>query len=184
MQASEGNGQLTVQLDANMIDKYALKVIVVVQFLLTTWSLLGGFGGALLFMNLVLVLTGLWTIGVPQSVDSVAMLAAFEVLAILSDILILAIEFPPRICGPGVACGAFRFGAAMAIIHLFLKPIIVFFLVREYRRRGGDYSLNFPNTHPSGGYENLDQSVPTNSQVDPLPYNPQNPPFDKPYAPQ
>lgn len=184
MQASEGNGQLTVQLDANMLDKYALKVIVIVQFILTTWALIGGFGSAFMYMNLVLILTGLWAIGVPQSVDSVAMLTIFEIFSILTDIIILATGYPPRFCGPGVHCGAQRFGAAMCIIHLFLKPFIVFFLIREYRKRGGDYSLNFPNSHPQGGYENLDQSVPTNSQVDPLPYNPQNPPFDKPYAPQ
>lgn len=184
MQASADRGQLTVQLDANMIDKYALKIIVVVQFVLTTWSLVGGFGNALLFMNSVLILTGLWAIGVPQSVENIAMLAVFEGIAILSDIIILAVEYPPRVCGVVSSCGAQRFGAVMCIFHLILKPVIIFFLVREYRRRGGDYSLNFPNSHPSGGYENLDQSVPTNSQVDPLPYNPQNPPFDKPYAPQ
>ncbi|PIK40356.1 putative type-1 angiotensin II receptor-associated protein-like [Apostichopus japonicus] len=152
------------------------KIIVVVQFVLTTWSLVGGFGAALLFMNSVLILTGLWTIGVPQSVDNIAMWAVFEGIAILSDIIILAVQYPPRGCGVS-SCGAQRFAAIMCIFHLILKPFIIYFLVREYRRRGGDYSLNFPNSHPSGGYENLDQSVPTNSQVDPLPYNPRTLPL-------
>nr|XP_054768883.1 type-1 angiotensin II receptor-associated protein-like [Lytechinus pictus] len=155
-------------------------VVVGVQFVLTVWASMGGWiDSGYVYMNSIILITGLMAIMMPESPESVFMMIIFEILSILMDIIFLGIYFP-RIHCVEVNCSTMRFGAGMCILNLLLKPVAIYLLFREYNRRGGDYGdLNFPNPTVRG-YENIDQSLPTNNQVEEA-----HPPasIDKPYTP-
>ncbi|XP_063965212.1 type-1 angiotensin II receptor-associated protein-like [Lytechinus pictus] len=155
-------------------------VVVGVQFVLTVWASMGGWiDSGYVYMNSIILITGLMAIMMPESPESVFMMLIFEILSILMDIIFLGIYFP-RIHCVEVNCSTMRFGAGMCILNLLLKPVAIYLLFREYNRRGGDYGdLNFPNPTVRG-YENIDQSLPTNNQVEEA-----HPPasIDKPYTP-
>ncbi|XP_041479922.1 type-1 angiotensin II receptor-associated protein-like [Lytechinus variegatus] len=167
-------------LTMGLVDKFALKVVVGVQFVLTVWASMGGWiDSGYVYMNSIILITGLMAIMMPESPESVFMMLIFEILSILMDIIFLGIYFP-RIHCVEVNCSTMRFGAGMCILNLLLKPVAIYLLFREYNRRGGDYGdLNFPNPTVRG-YENIDQSLPTNNQVEEA-----HPPasIDKPYTP-
>ena len=69
----------------------------------------------------------------------------------------------------------------MAIINLLIKPLSAFFLVVEVRRRDGVYT-SFPGNPVSSGYENIDQPIPTNQQVEAA--QPHQSAMERPYLPQ
>ncbi|XP_071476913.1 type-1 angiotensin II receptor-associated protein-like [Diadema antillarum] len=167
----------------SLVDKFALKVVVGVQFVLTVWASMGGWiDSGYVYMNTIILITGLMAIMMPESAESVLMMLIFEILSILMDIIFLGIYFPTTHCTDQFVtnCSTMKFGAGMCILNLLLKPVAIYLLFREYNRRGGDYGdLSFPNPTVRG-YENIDQSIPTNNQVEEA-----HPPasLDKPYTP-
>ncbi|XP_072175030.1 type-1 angiotensin II receptor-associated protein-like [Diadema setosum] len=167
----------------SLVDKFALKVVVGVQFVLTVWASMGGWiDSGYVYMNTIILITGLMAIMMPESAESVLMMLIFEILSILMDIIFLGIYFPQTHCTDQFVanCSTKKFGAGMCILNLLLKPVAIYLLFREYNRRGGDYGdLSFPNPTVRG-YENIDQSIPTNNQVEEA-----HPPasLDKPYTP-
>ncbi|XP_071480290.1 type-1 angiotensin II receptor-associated protein-like [Diadema antillarum] len=158
-------------------------VVVGVQFVLTVWASMGGWiDSGYVYMNTIILITGLMAIMMPESAESVLMMLIFEILSILMDIIFLGIYFPTTHCTDQFVpnCSTMKFGAGMCILNLLLKPVAIYLLFREYNRRGGDYGdLSFPNPTVRG-YENIDQSIPTNNQVEEA-----HPPasLDKPYTP-
>ncbi|XP_038076808.1 type-1 angiotensin II receptor-associated protein-like [Patiria miniata] len=170
------------------MDKWVLKIVVATHFLLTVWAqLLNFLPPGYLYMNVIIILTGLWAIAMPESKDSMHMFFIFHIMSILTDIIFLGVFFGPAQlahCYPsGITgtCSDFRFSAGMAIINLIIKPLSAIFLFMELRRRGGVYT-NFPGHPGSSGYENIDQPIPTNQQVEAA--QPHQSAMDKPYLPQ
>ncbi|XP_022090118.1 type-1 angiotensin II receptor-associated protein-like [Acanthaster planci] len=171
----------------SIMDKWVLKIIVATHFLLTVWAQLGVFlPSGYEYMNIILILTGLWAVAMPESKDSMHMFFIFHLMSILTDIIFLGVFFGPSqdsLCSgiTTTACSNFRFSAGMAIINLIIKPLSAIFLFMELRRRSGAYT-GFPGHPGSSGYENIDQPIPTNQQVEAA--QPHQSALDKPYLPQ
>ncbi|XP_071805724.1 type-1 angiotensin II receptor-associated protein-like [Asterias amurensis] len=172
---------------SSIMDKWALKVIVATHFLLTVWALLASnfLPSGYLYMNTIITLTGLWSIAMQDNKDSVQMFFIFHLISILTDIIFLGVMFGPaqtKYCQDGnQRCSDFRFSAGMAIINLLIKPLSACFLFMELRRRGGIYT-SFPGNPGSSGYENIDQPIPTNQQVEAA--QPHQSAMERPYLPQ
>ncbi|XP_071944450.1 type-1 angiotensin II receptor-associated protein-like [Antedon mediterranea] len=164
------------QFDSNPLARVPLKAVVIIHFVLTIWASQSGFlPDAYLIMNITIIFCGLWAIAHSESIDSIQMYLFLHVISIAMDIIFLAVFFDT----PYKDSSSVKFSKTMSIINLLVKPLSSFILLVHFRNRGGQYS-SYPSPSASG-YENVDQPLPSNSQVEAA-----NSPtsFQKPYIPQ
>lgn len=132
------------------------------------------------YMNIILMGLGIWSIAHHESPDSVLMFLLCHIFSILQDIILLGL-YEPRGYDtyevPGVQATArnqYRFSLGMSILNLIIKPVTAFLLFTIYKQRGGSYSdLHLPNSipgfggHHSSAYEDIDTpGAPSNSNMD------------------
>lgn len=135
---------------------------------------------AYIYMNLIVLLIGVFAIVHNESVDAVFMFLVLHCFTILQDIIFLGI-YQPRADTylenekmPNNVRNEYRFSLGMCITNLLLKPLTAFLLYRIWQDRQGN-AFDLPFTIPglpgfgnqtNSKYENLDQSVPSNSYVE------------------
>ncbi|KAL4221128.1 hypothetical protein ACF0H5_019387 [Mactra antiquata] len=179
--------------------RIALKLIVFIHFVLTTWGCMcqGFMPLSYTYMNLFVLSLGVWSIIHHENSDAVLMYLLCHVFSILQDIILLGL-YEPRAYAtyeapegvPASMKNEYRFSLGMCITNLIIKPITAFLIYRIYRERGGSYSdFNIPGvgnlpgfggSPQHGGYDNIDTPPPANTgPTDDQGYDPNQ----KPYTP-
>ncbi|XP_057564059.1 type-1 angiotensin II receptor-associated protein isoform X3 [Hippopotamus amphibius kiboko] len=125
-----------------------LKAILLVHWLLTTWSCLV-FQGAYAWANFTILALGVWAVAQRDSIDAISMFLGGLVVTIFLDIIYIGIFYP----GASLTDTG-RFSAGMAILSLLLKPVSCFFVYHMYRERGG--FLGSSQDHSA--YQTIDSS--------------------------
>ncbi|XP_063410412.1 type-1 angiotensin II receptor-associated protein-like [Mytilus trossulus] len=160
----------------------SLKGAVIVHFILTIWaSMSGGFlPESYIYMNMFVLLIGVFAIVMNESVDAVFMFLFFHCFTMIQDIIFLGIFEPmgyDTFEKPDMVVRSknlYRFSLGMCIVNLILKPVTAILLYRIWQDRQGhafDLPFNIPgipgmgNQHDSK-YENIDQSVPSSNYVE------------------
>ncbi|XP_064459524.1 type-1 angiotensin II receptor-associated protein-like [Ornithodoros turicata] len=143
------------------VPNLVLKVIFFLHLFLTVWPLIEFWSPyAYMYYNLLFLLMLLWGIHLKESEEPIFMALVINFGAILLDIIILALRFPPT----------FTFCAGMCILNLILRPVTCIYLLRLFNERGGRYSdLGIPTFGGGavggtrGQYDDIDQ--PTTQSV-------------------
>ncbi|XP_053643493.1 type-1 angiotensin II receptor-associated protein isoform X1 [Cherax quadricarinatus] len=135
------------------------------HLILTVWSnFCGSLPESFVFYNTIFLLTIIWSLHQRESEEAPFMALCTNLLAIMFDIVNLAYYWPHTISGMK------RFGAAMAILNLLLRPLTSFMLYRIVQDRAGSYgTFGLPSSFEGifGGprrspYEDIDQAPQNN----------------------
>ncbi|XP_057564051.1 type-1 angiotensin II receptor-associated protein isoform X2 [Hippopotamus amphibius kiboko] len=132
-----------------------LKAILLVHWLLTTWSCLV-FQGAYAWANFTILALGVWAVAQRDSIDAISMFLGGLVVTIFLDIIYIGIFYP----GASLTDTG-RFSAGMAILSLLLKPVSCFFVYHMYRERGGERLLCIGflgSSQDHSAYQTIDSS--------------------------
>ncbi|XP_057660442.1 type-1 angiotensin II receptor-associated protein-like [Diorhabda carinulata] len=148
------------------IRNYKLKIIFLLHFLFIALSSMGYWSSsAYLFYNSILIVLLIWSLYHDENHEPIQLAIAVNGSSILLDILLLVMGFPTN----GDARN--KFSAAMAILHLLIRPFSTFFLIKLLEERSG--SMGSLTGLFQGGqgsrsetYEDLDRpSAPRNPGV-------------------
>ncbi|XP_050687977.1 type-1 angiotensin II receptor-associated protein-like [Eriocheir sinensis] len=141
-----------------------LKGIFLAHLILTVWSYYSAclntgstlYNGAFLFLVL-------WSILHRDSEDAPLMALLLNLMAIFLDVMALVLGWPR------ISSSLVRFGLAMAVLNLILRPITSLMLQRVLHERSGSYGSYGPSglDRIFGGtrrspYEDIDQPTQTN----------------------
>ncbi|XP_037790436.1 type-1 angiotensin II receptor-associated protein-like [Penaeus monodon] len=140
---------------------------------LTVWSgMCGCLDSGFLLYNGILLVTIIWSLHHHESEEAPFTAFCVNILAILFDIVNMSLNWPVLQVG-----GAMKFGAAMAILNLLLRPVSSYLLFRIVQDRAGpEGSFGLPLGFDSlfgirrSPYEDIDQA----SQQTPLGTDPEN----------
>ncbi|KAI0225723.1 Type-1 angiotensin II receptor-associated protein-like [Lamellibrachia satsuma] len=173
----------------------ALKVVVIVHFILTVWASMVGspfLPTSYIYMNAFILAFGFWAIVTPESTDAILMFLLLNVISIVMDIIFLSIYTPKAhsvfdAASYSQSSSEYHFCLGMAIVNLLFKPFSSFVLFRLYQERGGNYAdLSIPglpdfglggvpaqNRYQSqgGGYQNPNQLAPAGVIETPTPHS-------------
>lgn len=141
-----------------------LKGIFFAHLILTVWSnLCGCLSQSFVLYNSFLLFTIIWSLHQRESEEAPFMALCINLLSIIFDAVNLIIYWPI------LMTATMRFGAAMAIINLLMRPVSSFLLYRIVQDRAGSYSsFGLPTAFDSifGGrrspYEDIDQPAQPN----------------------
>ncbi|XP_045426576.1 type-1 angiotensin II receptor-associated protein [Pipistrellus kuhlii] len=131
-----------------------LKIIILIHWVLTIWGCLV-FGGPYAWANFTVLALGVWAVAQRDSLDAISMFLGSLIITILLDIIHISI-FYPRV---GLLDSG-RFGAAMAILSLLLKPFSCFLIYQIYMQRGGG-GIIYPSPvvqNQSTAYQTIDST--------------------------
>lgn len=118
----------------------ALKVVVIVHFILSVWgSMFFLTGTSYMYMNAFVLAFGIWAIISPESVDAVLMFFIMDVISIVLDAVFIGVfaSMSPN-AEHSLAGNTYRFCLGMSILNLILKPFTSFILYRNYQERRGE----------------------------------------------
>jgi hypothetical protein len=133
-----------------------LRVLILAHFVLVTWSTIGAtpwLGLTFLFSNYFAILIGLWAERDTHNAEACKLFLFALAFTILNDIISMGLEWSgedTRTSITGINRALFQWTAAMAIIHLLLKPVSCIFIFKELQNRAG---TGQPLT--TSGYEDL-----------------------------
>lgn len=146
------------------IRNFKLKIIFLVHFLFIALSSMGYWSSSsYLFYNSILIALLIWGLYHDENHEPIQLAIAVNGSSILLDILLLVMGFPTH----GDARNTFS--AAMAILHLLIRPFSIFFLIKNLEERigsAGSLTGLFQGGQSTRGetYEDLDRpSAPQSS---------------------
>ncbi|XP_066140084.1 type-1 angiotensin II receptor-associated protein isoform X1 [Euwallacea fornicatus] len=144
------------------IPNFNVKIVFLAHFIFISLSCMGFWASnAYLFYNCILIFLLLWSIFHGQVQEPLQLAIVVNGVSILLDILLLIMNFPSYNSG-----AAAKFSAAMAILHLLVRPFSTFVLIKNLEERGGA-PANIPNMFTgtrTESYEDIDRtSVPQSS---------------------
>ncbi|KAG5877038.1 hypothetical protein JTB14_006519 [Gonioctena quinquepunctata] len=135
-----------------------LKIIFLVHFVFISLSSLGRWSSTgYLYYNCILTLLLIWGIYHDQSHEPIQLAIVVNGCSIILDILLLVMAFPSN-------SGESRekFSAAMAILHLIVRPFSTIVLIRNLEERSGSTGV-LTGILSSGGhnenYEDIDREA-------------------------
>uniref|UniRef100_A0A8C9VCE6 Angiotensin II receptor associated protein n=1 Tax=Scleropages formosus TaxID=113540 RepID=A0A8C9VCE6_SCLFO len=91
--------------------------------------------------NFSMLALGVWAVAQRDSTDAALMFLLGMIITMLTDAVHFGLYYTPPGSLPLKAVDTYRFSMATAISSLLLKPFSCFFIYREYRVRGGEYSI-------------------------------------------
>jgi len=134
-----------------------VKVVAAVHFVLLVLSMQDHWvPSAYLFYNIIFILTLVWSINSPLSIEAIHFASLIDFASFLFDLLCIIKNFPDY---GGV------FSLVFAIINLVARPFSLLLLNRELVERGGTFMPSSNRVQQT--YEDIDrpnQSVPTPAQ--------------------
>nr|CAI5836470.1 unnamed protein product [Callosobruchus analis] len=109
-----------------------LKVIFLVHFIFTSVASMGFWSStSYLFYNAILIFLLIWSIYQEQSHEPIQLAIVVNGTSIILDILLLVMGFPTSFFARE------RFSSAMAILHLFVRPVSTILLIKNLEERSG-----------------------------------------------
>ncbi|CAC5418019.1 unnamed protein product [Mytilus coruscus] len=152
--------------------KLLLKVTVIIHFILTVWATTSSFlPDSYIYMNLFVLLIGIFSIVHNESSDAVFMFFVLHCFTIVQDMIFLGIyqpiadetvEVPTQ---PDSVKNRYRFSLGMCITNLIIKPVTAFLLYTVWQERQGN-PINLPFSIPGFGdgnnyrpYHDIDRSA-------------------------
>ncbi|KAH0547431.1 uncharacterized protein LOC123269496 [Cotesia glomerata] len=142
------------------ISHSTLKIIFVIHFVLTTWGLQGRWcPQSAIFYNLLFFGCLIWATHNTESDEPLQFALIINVLAILFDVIMLAIYFN----GDNASQ---RFSGILMIANLIFRLFSTKYLVKIGQQRGGTLATLFPSGAGEFGrqqYEDISYPVPENN---------------------
>ncbi|CAG9773686.1 unnamed protein product [Ceutorhynchus assimilis] len=134
-----------------------VKIIFLIHFVFISLSCMGFWAtNAYLFYNSILIFLLLWSIFHGQLQEPLQLAIVVNGSSIILDILLLIMNFPYSLNG-----AAAKFSAAMAVLHLIIRPFTTFVLIKNLEERGGN-TANIPNMFAgtrTESYEDIDRTA-------------------------
>ncbi|CAH1116043.1 unnamed protein product [Phaedon cochleariae] len=146
------------------IRSFNLKVIFLTHFIFTSLSTMGHWNSlAYLFYNSLLIFLLVWSIYHDQSHEPIQLAIVVNGCSIILDILLLILDFPT---GQNES-GNNKFSAAMAVLHLIIRPFSTILLIRNLEERSGSPGvLTGILSRGNESYEDIDSNrVPQSSST-------------------
>ncbi|XP_072396067.1 type-1 angiotensin II receptor-associated protein-like [Diabrotica undecimpunctata] len=146
--------------ELSQIRNFRLKILFLIHFIFISLSTMGYWSSnAYLFYNSLLILLFLWSLYHDQSHEPIQLAIVVNGSSIFLDILILVMGFPSS-----DDSARNKFSAAMAILHLIIRPFSTILLIKNLEERSGATGVLtgiFPggNSTGSDAYEDLDRPV-------------------------
>ncbi|CAG9863555.1 unnamed protein product [Phyllotreta striolata] len=117
----------------SQIRNFHLKIQFLIHFIFMSVASMGGWSAnAYLFYNSILIVLLLWSIYHDQSHEPIQLAIVVNGSSILLDILLLVMAFP----GSNDRARE-KFSAAMAILHLIIRPFSTILLIKSLEERSG-----------------------------------------------
>nr|XP_023023216.1 type-1 angiotensin II receptor-associated protein [Leptinotarsa decemlineata] len=153
--------------ELSQIRSFNLKIIFLIHFIFISLSSLGTWSSTgYLFYNSILTILLIWAIYHEQSHEPVQLAIVVNACSIVLDILLLVMAFPSN---PNYSARE-KFSAAMAILHLIIRPFSSIVLIRNLEERSGSTGVLTGILGGGGGghdenYEDIDRgTVPHSNQ--------------------
>ncbi|KAF2882726.1 hypothetical protein ILUMI_23459 [Ignelater luminosus] len=146
--------------DFSSIPNFHLKIVFIAHFMLISFGSMGYWSsGSYLFYNFILILTLLWSIHRHDADEPLQMAIFINGISIILDIILLAMRFPDD------HSASERFSAAMAILHLIVRPFSALYLAKLLQERSGASGGvgNLFSGPRNRSYEDIDRNAPANS---------------------
>ncbi|XP_018606113.1 type-1 angiotensin II receptor-associated protein-like [Scleropages formosus] len=139
------------------IPSVSLKVIILVHWLLSIWGTTAWLTLSYAWANFSMLALGVWAVAQRDSTDAALMFLLGMIITMLTDAVHFGLYYTPPGSLPLKAVDTYRFSMATAISSLLLKPFSCFFIYREYRVRGGEYSIGISSASPNReSYQSID----------------------------
>ncbi|XP_050298860.1 type-1 angiotensin II receptor-associated protein isoform X2 [Anthonomus grandis grandis] len=136
------------------IPNFNIKVVFFAHFMIMSMSSMGMWAtNAYLFYNSIFIFLLLWSIFHSQLQEPLQLAILINGASIILDILLLIMQFPGN--------DQTKFSAAIAVLHLLVRPFTTFILIRNLEERGGNsgcISNMFAETRAES-YEDIDRSA-------------------------
>ncbi|XP_030754229.1 uncharacterized protein LOC115881017 [Sitophilus oryzae] len=149
------------------IPNFNIKVIFLVHFLFISISCMGSWSGnGFLFYNSLLIFLLLWSIFHSESQEPLQLAIVIDGFSVMLDIILLIMNFPTRDDILHYSAGN-TFSAAIAIIHLLIRPVLTYLLVRNLEDRGGNTGTisNMFAANRTESYEDIDRPSPASQNT-------------------
>ncbi|KAF5283496.1 hypothetical protein FQR65_LT13884 [Abscondita terminalis] len=143
--------------DFSNIPNFHLKLVFVIHFMLISLSCIGRWSPfSYLFYNFILAIVLLWSMHKHDSDEPLQLSIFVNGMSVILDIIIISMRFPDS------HEGSERFSAALAIIHLIVRPFTTIFLVKLLQDRTlitGEGIGNFFTGSRNRNYEDMDKNA-------------------------
>ncbi|XP_076262939.1 type-1 angiotensin II receptor-associated protein-like [Rhynchophorus ferrugineus] len=140
------------------IPNFNLKIVFLIHFIFTSSSCMGSWtSNAYLFYNSALIFFLCWSILNPQCQESLQLAIVINGVSFILDIILLIMNFPPSYSG-----AADKFAAATVILHLIVRPVLIYSQIKILEERGGNRGniSSIFRDNRTDSYEDIDRTTP------------------------